>query len=59
MVRLMDQTPIYLFSEEVAVWAGHEVLMEVDDNSALIVSNQWGILSQQLRPHPIHIFEYY
>jgi len=36
----MDQTPIYLFSEEVAVLAGHEVLMEVDDNSALIVSNQ-------------------
>jgi hypothetical protein len=39
--------------EEIAVHAGHEVLMEVDYNISLIVSNQWGILDQQLKPHPI------
>ncbi len=35
--------------------AGHEVLMEVDDNIVLIVGDQQGILDQQLRPHIIHL----
>jgi hypothetical protein len=35
--------------------AGHEVLMEVDDNSALIVGDPQGILGQQLRPCPIKL----
>jgi hypothetical protein len=40
--------------EEVAVYAGHKVLMEADLFS-LTVSDTQGILDQQLRPHPIHI----
>jgi hypothetical protein len=40
--------------EEVAVRAGHEVLLEVDDHSALIVGDPRGILGQQFRPQPIH-----
>ncbi len=31
-----------------------KVLIEVDINIFLIVSNPQGILDQQLRPHPIH-----
>jgi hypothetical protein len=41
--------------EEVAVHAGHEVLMEVDDNILRIVSNPQRILVQQLRPHAINL----
>jgi hypothetical protein len=37
------------------VHAGHEVLMEADKNSALIVGNLQRILGQQLWPHPIHL----
>jgi hypothetical protein len=37
------------------VCAGHGVLMEVDDNNALIVGDPLGILGQQLRPHLIHL----
>jgi hypothetical protein len=32
--------------EEVAVHAGHQVLMEVDDNSVLIVGDPHGIKGQ-------------
>jgi hypothetical protein len=46
--------PIPLSLEEVTVYAGHEVLMEVDDNISLSVVNPKGILDQQLRPHSIH-----
>jgi hypothetical protein len=35
--------------------AGHEVLMEVDDNIWLIVGDQQGILYEQLTPRPIHL----
>jgi hypothetical protein len=35
--------------EQVAVSAGHKVLMEFDDNNALIVCDPDGILGQQLR----------
>jgi hypothetical protein len=41
--------------EEVIVRASHEVLMEVDDNCALIVGNPQGILDLQLRPRPMHL----
>jgi hypothetical protein len=41
--------------EEVIVRTSHKVLMEVEDNCALIVSDPQGILDQQLRPHPIHV----
>jgi hypothetical protein len=37
--------------EEVAVRAGQEVLMGVDDNILLIVGKPHGILDQQLSPH--------
>ncbi len=33
--------------------AGHEVLMDIDGASALIVGNPRGILDQQLRARPI------
>jgi len=45
---------IHLSLEEVAVHAGHKVLMDVDDIILLIVGIPQGILDQQLRPRPIH-----
>jgi len=35
--------------------AGYKVLMEVDNNSALIAGHPERILGQQLRPQPIHL----
>jgi hypothetical protein len=43
--------------EEVAVRASHEVLLEVDDNSELIVDDPQVIQCQQLRPHSIHFLK--
>ncbi len=43
MVRPIDFASIHLYLEEVAVRPGCEVLMEVDDNSALIVGDTRGI----------------
>ncbi len=40
--------------KEVAVRAGREVLMGLDNNSSLILGDLQGILRQELRPHPIH-----
>jgi hypothetical protein len=40
--------------EDVAVRAGHKVLMEVE-NSAMIIVNNQGILGKQLRPRPINL----
>ncbi len=40
--------------EEVMKCACHKVLVEVDDNSLLIVGDPQGILGKQLRPSPIH-----
>ncbi len=39
--------------EEVAMHAGHEVLMEVGDNNMLIVGDPQGILVEQLKSRPI------
>jgi hypothetical protein len=39
--------------EKALVFSGLKVLIEVDDNSELIVGDPQGILGQQLRPHPI------
>jgi len=44
--------------EEVAVHAGHKVMIEVDDLIVMIVCDGQGILDQQLRPHPIHLFSF-
>jgi hypothetical protein len=47
--------PIILsVEEEVAVHAGREVLVEVDDNSAQIVDDPKGIVDQEIRPHTIY-----
>jgi hypothetical protein len=45
---------IFSVEEEVAVHAGREVLMEVDDNSAQIVDDPKGIVDQEIRPHTIY-----
>jgi len=42
--------------EDVAVYSGHEVLVEADDNSNQIVGSPRGISGQQARHHPIHMF---
>ncbi len=41
--------------EEVTVHAGSKVLVNVDDNSALIFVDPQGILGLQLRPQPMHL----
>jgi hypothetical protein len=41
--------------EEIAVRAGHEVLMEVGSNFSLTVFDPQGILNKQLRPYPFHV----
>jgi hypothetical protein len=40
--------------EEVTVRAGHEVLVEVDDDNVPIVGDPQEILVLQFRPHPIN-----
>jgi hypothetical protein len=40
--------------EEVIVFADDKVFIEVGDNSAMIVGDLQWILSQQLRPCPMH-----
>ncbi len=55
MVRSVYYTPIHLSLQEVGVCACNKVLIEVDDNRALIVCDPHGILGQQLRPHRIHL----
>ncbi len=45
----MDEAPILKSAEEVAVHAGHEILMAVDDYRVSIVDDPQGILCQQLR----------
>jgi hypothetical protein len=44
MVRLIDQAPVCLYLEEVALCSGLDVFTEVNDNSALIVGNPKVIL---------------
>jgi len=55
MVRPIGYIPIHLPMEEVAMHAGHKVLMEVDDNSALIVVDSRGILDKQIRSTRIRL----
>ncbi len=42
-------------SEEVAVCAGRKVLMDVEDNTLLIVGDPQGILDQLLWSHPMRL----
>ncbi len=46
---------ICLSSEEVAVCAGHKVLMKAEDSSTLIIGDSREIWGQQLRPRQIRI----
>ncbi len=55
-VRLIGKAPINLPKQRVAMGADHKVLLEVDDNSSLIVGDPSRILGQPFRPHPIHLF---
>ncbi len=48
--------PVHLSFKEVTVCAGHEVLVEVVYNSAMIVGKPQVILGQQLRPHSMYSF---
>jgi hypothetical protein len=41
--------------EEVTVHSGHQVLMEFDNNGAMIVNDPKEILVQQLRHHKMHL----
>jgi hypothetical protein len=43
--------------KEIAVHAGYEVLMEVDENILLIVGDPQGISDRQLRPYPIQLLK--
>ncbi len=52
--RPTAQAHNHLSLEEDALRADREILMEVDDNSELIVGNPRGILGQQLMPHTIN-----
>ncbi len=50
----MNTVPICIKLEEIAMHAGHKVLLNVDSKSALILDDPHEILGQQLRPHSIH-----
>ncbi len=54
-VRLIEYDPVCGSLKEVARHAGNKVLMEVDDNSLVIISNLQRILDEQLMPHPVHV----
>jgi hypothetical protein len=54
-VNTLGPYPVHLSFKEVTVCAGHEVLMEADNNSAMIVGKPQVILGQQLRSHSINI----
>jgi len=56
MVRPIEYVPIRLSLEEVALHAGHEVLMEVNHNISLIAGDPRWILDQHLWPNLIHLF---
>ncbi len=49
----MPHTCQYL--KEDAMHSGHKVLMEVDDNSVLIVADPQGTLGLLLMPHTTHL----
>jgi hypothetical protein len=44
--------------EKVGMGADHKVLLEVDDNTLLIVGDAQWILDQQLRSRPIHLLNF-
>ena len=54
MFTPIEKVPIDLNFREAIVHAGNEVLMGVDINILLIVSNPQGFLDEQLRAYPIY-----
>ncbi len=52
MARPIHQAPIHPAMVEVAVRAGHDILMEVDDNNALIVGTTQGIFGPAAQSRP-------
>jgi hypothetical protein len=46
MIRPIELAPVCILLDEVIVCPGHKVLMGVEDNYMLIVSNLLGILDQ-------------
>jgi hypothetical protein len=44
--------------EEVVVYTGRKVLMDVDNNISLIVGDARGILHKQLSSHPIRDYNF-
>jgi hypothetical protein len=46
MVKPINYAQIYLSLEDITVYAGYKVLMEINDNSVLIVGDPYGILDQ-------------
>jgi hypothetical protein len=58
MVRPIEEASIRLPMEEVAVRAGHKVLMEVDKSISPIIGNPQGILDHCLRLCPITLLLY-
>jgi hypothetical protein len=55
IIRSIQLVPISLSKKEVTVHSGYMVLMEVDNNSLLIVGDPCRILDQQLVSHPINL----
>ncbi len=55
IVRPIEQAPYCLSLEEVALCAGHKVLMEADDNLLPIIGDPHWILHEYLRPRTIHL----
>ena len=53
----LDHGAIAMWAEQLAALlrSGHEVLMEVDDNSVLIVGDLRGILGKELMLYLIHL----
>jgi hypothetical protein len=47
--------PVCLSLEEVGLRVCHKVLVEVNGNILMIVSDPQGIFDQQLRPRPIYL----
>jgi hypothetical protein len=41
--------------EDIDRHAGHKVLMEVDDNRVVIISNPLRTLDEQFMPNPVHL----
>jgi len=54
-LKIRPQDYIWLALEVVAVWASHNISMEVNDNSVLIVGDPQVILSEQLGDSPIYL----